>query len=136
MIDLPSKFESAALAAILAGAHPVLQLLRGQLSGLRVTKREETAAGFFADLGVDPGAMTSTTLFPSRLAIGDVEATIAGLRTGAGIVVFVDDGRLTLLEGFTYDEPWPGVPDSYSFRYRDPSRAELYQQLDQIVTRA
>jgi hypothetical protein len=35
-----------------------------------------------------------------------------GLVHGAGFVVFIDQGRLAVLEGFTYDEDWPpeGTP--------------------------
>jgi hypothetical protein len=134
MIDLPTMFESGALIAALAGSHPALRLLRRQLEGLRIAKREHTGVGFFAELAVEP-ASVMPAIFPPRLTISDVDVSIAGLRTGAGIVLFVDGGALTLLEGFTYDEPWPDPPDAYSFAYRDPSRSDLYKQLDQIRTR-
>ena len=54
MIDQPTSFESAALTAAVAGTHPLLALLSKQLDGLRVTKREYTGVGFFAELAVVP----------------------------------------------------------------------------------
>ena len=108
----------------------MLALLTKQVEGLRVTKREYTRVGFFVELAVQP-ASRLTGPFPNRLAMRDVDVSISGLRTGAGIVLFVEDGALTLLEGFTYDEPWIHHPVEYSFR-RDPARSDLYTQLDQI----
>ena len=34
-------------------------------------------------------------------------ATIPAIEHGAGFVLFVREGRLRSLEGFTSDEPWP-----------------------------
>jgi hypothetical protein len=39
--------------------------------------------------------------------ISDVGAEIEGVRHGVGFVLFIQDGRLDCLEGFTYDDPWP-----------------------------
>jgi hypothetical protein len=39
--------------------------------------------------------------------IGDVSGELEGLANGAGFVLFIRDGRLKMLEGFTFDEPWP-----------------------------
>jgi hypothetical protein len=36
-----------------------------------------------------------------------VIARMEGLEHGAGFMLFIDDGVLVMLEGYTYDEPWP-----------------------------
>jgi hypothetical protein len=41
-------------------------------------------------------------------------AEIAGLERGVSFVLFVRDGMLDFLEGFTFDEPWPDRIDDYS----------------------
>jgi hypothetical protein len=39
--------------------------------------------------------------------LGGIEADILGLQHGAGFLLFVRDGVVSFLEGFSYDEPWP-----------------------------
>jgi hypothetical protein len=39
-----------------------------------------------------------------------------GVRDGVGLVLFVEDGRLDLLEGFTYNDPWPSEIVNYTIR--------------------
>lgn len=36
-----------------------------------------------------------------------------GLRHGGGFVLFAENGILSMLEGFSYDKPWPGMIDRY-----------------------
>jgi hypothetical protein len=36
------------------------------------------------------------------------------LRNGAGFVLFLTDGALEMLEGYTYDEAWRKLPQDYS----------------------
>jgi hypothetical protein len=38
---------------------------------------------------------------------GDVDAQIDGLENGAGFLLWITDGRLDFLEGYTYDGLWP-----------------------------
>lgn len=79
-----------------------------------------TGVGFFADLVVDPTAPLAT---PSSQSLSGVIADVKGVRHGAGFVLFVRDGRLVTLEGFTCDEPWPD--DVAEFRVqRDGSTRE------------
>jgi hypothetical protein len=43
--------------------------------------------------------------------------TGVGFYHGAGFVLFVDDGVISFLEGFTYDEPWPEDAGSFELWY-------------------
>jgi hypothetical protein len=47
------------------------------------------------------------------MEIGDVGAEIAGLQLGAGFLLFIRDGVVSFLEGFTYDESWPERTDEF-----------------------
>ena len=38
--------------------------------------------------------------------IGDVHAEISGLENGAGFVLYALDGKLEMLEGYSYDEKY------------------------------
>ena len=48
-----------------------------------------------------------------RLTLSGVAAAIDGLRMGAGFVLFVQDGMLDMLEGFTYDGAWPDRVEAF-----------------------
>ena len=41
---------------------------------------------------------------PGKIRFGDVSAEIAGLKCGAGFLVYVDDGKIQMLKGYSYDE--------------------------------
>lgn len=106
-----TDFERALLAKLLEGDHPVLAALREQTAQLRLARREQTGAGFFCDLDA-PAAPIARTFM-----LDDVEAELEGVTRGASVVLIVKNGRMTLLEGFTRDEPWPGSVGSYKLRY-------------------
>jgi hypothetical protein len=51
--------------------------------------------------------------------IGDVGAEFPALKHGAGFVLFVRGGVITMLEGYTYDEAWPERTDEFRlFRHQ------------------
>lgn len=124
MIGL-TEFERAVLEKLLSGDHPVLESLRHQLALAHLESRENTGVGFYCDFEIPETAPTVSR----DLQLGDVHAEIEGLQRGAGFVLFVSDGRLKTLEGFTYDEAWPETVRAYSLRYSAPSRAAEFAKL-------
>jgi hypothetical protein len=117
-----SDFERAVLDKLLAGDHPTLATLRQQARDARVARRKNTGAGFFCDFRVE----VEDPVVPANFHIGDVLADVDGLAHGAGVMLFIRNGRLNMLEGYTYDEPWPEEIRDFSLRYSDPDRkAEL-----------
>jgi hypothetical protein len=92
---------------LLAGDHPTLVTLRAQYQQARITKVELTGVGFFVDFEVPPDIAKSE---PCDLTGGGANIAVAGVKHGAGCVLFVREGRLTMLEGFTYDDEWPEHP--------------------------
>ena len=116
MRDL-SPLERDVIATILAPDHPVLNALRRQFERSHVASRQMTGVGFFTELAVEKDVERAPVI-PGRprLCLGDVSVTIDGLEHGAGFVLFVEDGVLDTLEGFSYDEPWPDVIGEYDVR--------------------
>ena len=105
MSDDLSALERDVIATILSPDHPVMNALRRQFERCQVASREITGVGFFTNLSV-PTDVEPAPVKPGRLDLGDVTATIEGLENGAGFVLFVQDGVLDVLEGFSYTEPW------------------------------
>ena len=124
-----SSLEVAVLQTLLAGDHPVLAVLRSQLDGLTMNKRELTGVGFFTELSVTKPTSSNSILPSGQLRFGDVEAVIGELAHGAGFLLYVDGGMLRMLEGYSYDVPWPEVIAEFSVRYSGPTRTALLAQL-------
>lgn len=87
------------------------ETVRQQLSHATVAKRKFTGVGFFTEIALPADAPVRRDL-PST-HIGDVGAEFPRLQHGAGFVLFIRDGVVSMLEGFTYDEPWPTDTDEF-----------------------
>ena len=105
-----SGLERMVLEKFLQGDHPTLNTLRAQLSSVKVANREHTGSGFFSELHVADGAPCAPIM--GREHISDVVGKTESLELGLGFVLFIEDGRLSLLEGHTYGENLPIGPIS------------------------
>jgi hypothetical protein len=108
-----TELERAVLDKLLSGEHPVLNALRPQLEECRASSRKMTGCGFFTHLDVGDTRAAGDV----KLIFGDVSAEIEGMAHGAGFVLFVEHGRLSMLEGYSYDDPWPDTITSYALEY-------------------
>ena len=53
----------------------------------------------------------------ARIRVADVQGTLSGPQHGAGFVLFINNGLIHMLEGYTYDESWPSDIKSFELRY-------------------
>lgn len=126
-----SALEVAVLLKLLAGDHPVLRVLRTQVERASVKSREFTGAGFMIELDL-PTEVERARLGKEEVRVGGVVAEIGGLSHGAGFVLYVKDGRLDALEGYSYDEPWPTKVASFELRYTS-ERARDVERLQDLA---
>jgi hypothetical protein len=118
-----NDLERAVLEKLLAGDHPTLVALRAQAEAGRLAGREHTGVGFYCSFEVPPDVPSAG---PRDFEVDDVIGELQGLAHGAGFVLFVRDGRIDTLEGFSYDEPWPQQVSKFNLTYqRDPRELEL-----------
>ena len=122
-MDSLTALERAVLDKLLAGEFPVLDILRRQIQTGQVIEHRMTGVGFFTKFGLPAGAPRTQGTFQ----FGDVLATVEGLPHGAGFVLWVQDGVLDLLEGYTFDEPWPQATDRFALEYIDDRKKDLHQ---------
>jgi hypothetical protein len=123
MNDKFREMEARIVSMLLEGDDRVLTNLRAQLQTVKEKQRSFTGVGFFTDFEVSDDAVRLEGL-PS-FCFGDVEAEMEGLQHGAGFLIFVKDGRLSVLEGFSYDEPWPSTIGEYKLSYSGKTRRDL-----------
>ena len=121
MRDLTS-LEREVLRMLLAGDDEFLSTLRTQLETATVAKREMTGVGFYTTFEISPTAPRAGNL---AFKFGDVDASIRGLKYGAGFLLFVKLGALQMLEGYTYDEPWPADTSEFTLGYTTGHQRDL-----------
>jgi hypothetical protein len=116
MIGLTS-LQKQVLEMLLNGDDEVLAILREQAKHGSVTSNKETGVGFYAQFVVPseipraPGHQT--------FKLADVNGTAANVNHGLGFVLFINDGALAGLEGYTYDEPWPNEIGDLKLTYSE-----------------
>lgn len=100
---------------LLAGDDPVLHILQKQFNQASIESREMTGKGFFTYFAIPE----KVQLLPGKPSfnIGDVEASIPSVRYGTAFLLWITDGALDFLEGYTYDDPWPDNITEFSISY-------------------
>ncbi len=114
-MDTLTPLEKAVLEKLLSGGSERYRILQKQFSISRVEDRKMTGVGFFTDLSLPDDAPKLPD--EATFHISDVAADINDLKHGAGFVLFIRKGRIDMLEGFTYGEPWPQNVDSFHLYY-------------------
>jgi hypothetical protein len=107
--------EEEVLRKLLDGKLEWLAGLREQARVMEVRSRELTGVGFFTRFFV-PDSAPRLTDKPS-FVFGDVSAEVNDLEHGAGFLLFVTDGAIDVLEGYSYDEPWPDSIHTFRVYY-------------------
>ena len=94
-----TELELAALHSMFSETPELAAKFERQLSVATATKRENTGVGFFTSIAVPLAAPPVARSEPLH---GETHARLPGLEPGLGFVLFLENGRLHTLEGFTY----------------------------------
>jgi len=112
MDDKFEQFEMDIMNRIIAEDSSISYLLNKQYKSAIVSQRNFTGAGFFTDFEVTDKSLAIPDYLD--LQLGKVNARIEGLAFGAGFILFIEDGLIAMLEGYTYGEPWPTPLTAYT----------------------
>lgn len=116
-----SLLEISVLKKLLDGDLPLLTQLRRQLELCTIEKRELTGCGFYTTLVIPQDIPLTPGL---DIIFGDVVADIPELTSGAGFLLYIKNGVLDMLEGYSYDEPWPESINSFKLEYTDGEKRD------------
>jgi len=115
-------FDRTILDALLVGELPELAILRAQASVADLRERKMTGVGFFTNFSIPPDAPRLDVV--GQRVISGVGAELEGVAHGVGFLLFVRNGQLDVLEGFTFDEPWPTRVALRRWFYLRPRRGQ------------
>jgi len=85
-----------------------------QYQASSIIKRKFTGVGFFSEFFVPD----KTLYLPNdvKFELGNIHAEVNDLRNGAGFILFIREGVINLLEGYSYgDDGWPENITGYKF---------------------
>lgn len=98
------ELVSLLVPQLIAGSHPASSALREQFGQSRIDTVELSGVGVFVEFSLPSDV---TLAHPGDLSGGSAQIAVQGLEHGAGCLLFVRGGKLTMFEAFSYDEPWP-----------------------------
>jgi ABC-type enterobactin transport system permease subunit len=99
-----SALEQAVLDTIALHVPEIADALAGQQGNVRVTARKNTGAGCYTTLDFAHRLIEGVTS-----PVGHVGATVVGLEHGMGFILWLREGHIHELEGFTYGESTVGI---------------------------
>src|SRR5688500_18680205 len=98
-----NNLEFEVIKLFLDGDFADLKALRQQLDSVRNIDHEYTGTGVF--LNFELVDEVPTTHKPNFI-LSDVSANIDGLMYPVGFILYVKDGKFTMLEGFGHEDKW------------------------------
>jgi hypothetical protein len=110
-----TPIEREAMKMLLDGNDSTMSTLRAQFGVATVAKKEMTGVGFFVNFSM-PADVPRVSSEPN-FEIGDVVGQVEGVKHGIGFLLFVTDGILSMLEGYTHDDPWPEQISNFKLNY-------------------
>jgi hypothetical protein len=111
-----TNLENAVLEMLVDGKAETFQRLRKQYLAAHVVERHLTGVGFWTYFSI-PDEIARLPGNPS-FRFGDVDADIKGLQNGAGFLILIKNGYIHMLEGYSFDEPWPDDTNTFKLFYR------------------
>ena len=118
-----TPLERAVIAALLAKPGEPYDSIREQLAVASVIERRLTGVGFFTYFALSPDSHVRRDL--SNIELSDIYAELPGLQFGAGFLLFVRGGVVTMLEGYSHGaEAWPANVDQFTIKeYGSPNQS-------------
>ena len=108
-----TALESATLAEICRQYPEQATTLRSQIATATIIGRENSGAGFFTDLTVDP---TFPAVATTARVIGNIEAIVEGFKYSLLLMLFMENGYAHMIEGAAIDDDTTAV-DFSSVRF-------------------
>lgn len=100
-----TEFEKIIITDIIEQYPEYKSKLRAQFEYAVVQKREFSKYGFSTDYVVEPSLETLGD--DVNLQLGKRQWNINNLQNGSDYILWIKNGLICSLEGFSYEEPWP-----------------------------
>ena len=109
------EFERIVMFKILEEENETNALLRVQYESAKIIKREFTGAGFFTHFSIPKTIRRAPA--GTEYGYGDVVASFDGSDFCYGFVLFIKEGLISSLEGYTCTDSWPENIQTYELKH-------------------
>ncbi len=93
---------------LLEGDNIILEKLRTQYDTAEIVSIDSSDVGFFVDFNVNHNGYLSEPMIRDSFEIGDVNGSYKGIDYAVGFLLFIREGKISTLEGYTISvDHWP-----------------------------
>lgn len=122
------EFEKTVMKMLLRGEDPVLMSLRDQYHNSIFVNREFSGAGFFTRFKIKKGVPPLAD--KQNFEIGDVDVNLGNIKNAIGVILFIRNGYLSMLEGYELVmETWPDYYSDPVLEYDGKDGKRDYEKL-------
>ena len=113
--NIPTKLEADVICAIASETPMISKLILDQFKNRIITKHEVYPSGFYIQYEIKNAQPIDNM---KSDVLGEVGAIFPNLKYGMGFALFIKDGYISSLEGYTYnEEPLPADLQKYELYY-------------------
>lgn len=123
------EFEKNVMELLLAGEDDIFVKMREQYRVATIASREFTGVGFFTRFSIPQSG--DLCLDTNEFYFGDVDGRINGQEGAVGFVLFVRDGYIFALEGYTSAvDQWPDSYEQIDLYYDSGDKRDFARLMD------
>ena len=135
---MKDKFFNKVMEKILFGPDEIFADLKNQFNLLEIISVEKTGVGYYVDFGVGSQNIEplNQEIYVKSFQIGDLYGDIDDVSSAVGFILFIENGFITLLEGYTImADCWPDeneielIYDSGEERHIEALRRKMLKNL-------
>ena len=118
------NFERKLMEMLLAGEDKMLSTLREQYASAKIISRERSEVGFFTSFSLDD--RNDLKIDNKSFQIGDVDGLINGINGAVGFILYIKNGFISTLEGYTnINDKWPESDEEIVLIYDSGSKRNM-----------
>lgn len=110
------ELANQVIEMLLKGEDEVLVRLRSQMKNIKSISEEGGAVGFYINYEIDKYVIDIQNC-KSTFQIGDVDGRVDGTKNAVGFVLYINNGFITCLEGYTILDSWPNSDSMIELEY-------------------
>ena len=111
------KLANRVIEMLLNGEDEMLSLLRNQYENADIISEEDNEVGFYINYQVKNENII-TKKYNTTFQIGDVDGIVNGLQGAVGFILYIKNGYLMMLEGYTnLINKWPETDSQIELSY-------------------
>lgn len=117
-----NKLANIVMEKLLQGNDTVLTILREQYKDARIVSEEYNNAGFYINYQISDAPIIPDE-YNRTFQIGDLEGAVDNIDGAVGFVLFVKNGYIIMLEGYTNIlDQWPESDSQIELQYSTGER--------------